>query len=279
MRILVAGGTGVIGSRVVPLLAAAGHDVTATSRSAARLLPAEAAGARGVVMDARDAVSVDAAFDQAQPDAVVHLLTDLATEDFAGNAHLRIVGSRNLVDAAKRVNVSRMVAESIAWVGEPDAVPGDETVAIARDPDSGDSLFPAVETLEREVLSLDDGVVLRMGLLYGPGTWYGRHGTLLRRAESGTVEAGVRRTSFVHADDAARAVVMALDWPHGIVNIVDDDPADVAEWGPALVWAAGGAPIRITARAQGRSSSNAKASSLGWVPQHPTWRDGPFDLL
>ncbi|MCW4457142.1 NAD(P)-dependent oxidoreductase [Microbacterium sp. MPKO10] len=279
MRILVAGGTGVIGSRVVPLLTAAGHDVIATSRRAERLLPAQAAGAEGAVMDARDAASVDAVVSGARPDAIVHLLTDLATEDFAGNAHLRVVGTRNLVAAAERAGVTRMVAESIAWVGEPDAAPGDESVAIARDPDTDESLFPAVESLEAGVLGLEHGVVLRMGMLYGRGTWFGRGGRIYERAEGGTVVATVRHTSFVHVDDAALAVVMALDWPRGVVNIVDDDPVDADEWAPELVWAAGGDTTELTVRATGRASTNTLAASLGWVPEHPTWRDGPFDLV
>ncbi|TQO22518.1 NAD-dependent epimerase/dehydratase family protein [Paramicrobacterium agarici] len=279
MRILVAGGTGVIGSRVVPLLTAAGHDVIATSRSIDRLVPATAAGAEGMVMDARDAASVDAVVDQADPDAIVHLLTDLATEDFASNAQVRIVGTRNLVSAAERAGVTRMVAESIAWVGEPDAEPGVESVAIARDPDSDESLFPAVESLEHAVLGLENGVVLRMGMLYGRGTWFWRGGRAYERAEDGIVVATVRHTSFVHADDAARAVVQALDWPHGIVNIVDDDPADADEWAPELVWAAGGGETELSVRSRGRASTNALAAKLGWVPEHPTWRDGPFDLV
>ncbi|WP_166982818.1 NAD-dependent epimerase/dehydratase family protein [Paramicrobacterium fandaimingii] len=279
MRILVAGGTGVIGSRVVPLLTAAGHDVIATSRSADRLLPALAAGAERAVMDARDAASVDSAVDSARPDAIIHLLTDLATEDFVGNSHLRIVGTRNLVAAAERAGVTRMVAESIAWVGEPDAEPGDESVTFARDPDTDESLFPAVESLENAVLSLENGVVLRMGMLYGRGTWFGRGGRIHDRAEEGTVVATVRHTSFVHVDDAALAVVKALDWPSGIVNIVDDDPVDAEEWAPELVWAAGGDETRLAVRATGRASTNARAAELGWVPEHPTWRDGPFDLV
>ncbi|WP_167132810.1 NAD-dependent epimerase/dehydratase family protein [Paramicrobacterium chengjingii] len=279
MRILVAGGTGVIGSRVVPLLTAAGHEVIATSRSADRLLPAQAAGAERAVMDARDAASVNAVVTDVSPDAIVHLLTDLATEDFAGNSHLRIVGTRNLVAAAENAGVTRMVAESISWVGEPETEPGDESVAIARDPDTDESLFPAVESLEAGVLSLENGVVLRMGMLYGRGTWFGRGGRIHDRAEGGDVVATVRHTSFVHVDDAALAVVKALDWPRGTVNIVDDDPADADEWAPELVWAAGGNETQLTVRSTGRASTNARAAELGWAPEHPTWRDGPFDLV
>lgn len=277
MKVLVAGGTGVLGSRVAPLLVRAGHEVTATTRSPSKIAGIDVTGATGVVLDALDPASVDDVVSRVRPDAIVHLLTDLANVDLAGNARLRGLGTRHLVASARQHGVTRMIAESISWVYEPGKGLASEETPFAQT-ESGEPAFPSIEVLESEVLSLTHGTVLRFGILYGSGTWYGRDGAMFDAASRGTVTATTRYTSFVHVDDAAGATVSALSWPRGIVNIVDDDPADVAEWGPVLVRAAGGPLAEITARSDGRAASNGRAQDLGWVPQHPSWREGPFDL-
>jgi nucleoside-diphosphate-sugar epimerase len=272
MRILVAGATGVIGSQVVRALVAGGHDVFGTTRRPERVSGLNAAGATAIVMNALDHERVQRAVDQSAPDAVVHELTDLAGFDFAGNARLRIDGTANLVAACERAGVRRMVAQSISWAYQPGPEPAPEDTAFATDPVTGLPLFAAVEALERAVLALPEGVVLRHGLLYGPGTWYAADGPVAADARDGVVVATTAATSFVHVDDAVRATIAALGWPPGVVNVVDDDPTHVNEWGPLYIEATGGKFVRIESRAEGRTAANGRARELGWRPAHPSWR-------
>jgi nucleoside-diphosphate-sugar epimerase len=269
MRILVAGAGGVVGRVLVPLLRGAGHQVTGTTRAAGRLSELAALGATPLLMDALDAASVRAAVDTATPDVVIHQLTDLAGLDFAGNARLRTVGTRHLVDAALAVGVRRLVAQSIAWVVPPGDTPADESEPLAAD------ATPGVRDLEAAVARMPVGVVLRYGLLYGPGTWFARDGLRAREAHAGTLAATARVQSFVHVEDAARAALLALDWPAGVVNVVDDEPAPAAAWLPAFAAAMGiPAPALVEPAAAGRPISNARARALGWRPEHPSWRTG-----
>lgn len=253
-RILVVGATGVLGRPATRALAATGRIVFGTSRSPARLAAVEQAGARGLVLDVLDAASIDAALEESEPDAIVFLATDLAARDFAANVRLRLEGAPALVSAALAAGVPRVVAESVAW-----ATPDD----------------PPIAALERAVLGHPGGIVLRFGLLYGTGTWYAADGESTRAAAHGEIVATSDATGWLHVDDAVSAVVAALDWPPGVVPVVDDDPTGLADWGPVLARRAGfvGEP-RLTARAVGQAADNARARALGWTPAHPTWRDG-----
>lgn len=191
MRIFVAGATGVIGSRLVPLLVEQGHQVAGMTRSASRTAAVEALGARAVVCDAFDATALREAVAAFGPDCVVHQLTDLPDDpaDLAGsleaNARIRREGTANLVAAAQAAGASRFVAQSIAWEGS----------------DGG-----AVADLERQVLAIG-GVVLRYGQLYGPGTFF-----------AGEPPPPPR----IHADEAARRTVAALDAASGVLTLVED---------------------------------------------------------
>ncbi|MEQ7128356.1 NAD(P)-dependent oxidoreductase [Actinopolymorpha sp. B11F2] len=271
--VLVAGGTGVLGARIVDRLVRAGHDVFATTRRPERTASIEACGATALLMDALVPADVTRAVETSRPDLIIHELTDLAEFDFGGNARLRVEGTANLVAAAHACGVDHMIAQSIAWAYEPGEGLADETVPLARAED-GSPAFGSVESLEEAVLSLGRGVVLRYGMLYGPGTWYSPEGGAFhRRAREGEVVATTAWTSFVHVEDATDATVAALTWPRGVVNVVDDAATHVDEWGPALVAVAGGVVSSISARAEGRAASNARARSLGWKPRHPSWRE------
>lgn len=272
MKILLAGATGVVGRRLLPLLVQAGHDVTGTTRRTERTRAIADLGAEPLVLDALDADAVREAVADTAPDAVIHQLTDLSDEDFAANSRLRVEGTRNLVDAAKAAGVPKMIAQSIAWLYEAGDSPAVETDAL----DPSLPPYEGIAALEGAVAELPDAVVLRYGALYGPDTWYAPDGAIALRAKAGSLRLTPAWTSFVHADDAAAAALAALDWPSGPVNIVDDEPATTAEWLPVFS-AALGAPTPGTARhaaATGRPVSNAKALGLGWKPKVPSWREG-----
>lgn len=269
MRILLAGGAGVIGRLLTPALVAAGHEVWATSRSAAKASVIEAAGGHPLVMDVYDVSAVEAAFSASRPDAVMHQLTDLAEYDLAGNARVRVEGTRTLVDAAKRHGVKRMVAQSISWVVADGETPATEDEPFRKPLPAG------VPELESAVLELPRGVVLRFGQFYGPGTWRSSQAAssadALAMALSPMSEVG----SFVHVADAAQASVLALDWPHGVVNVVDDEPAAAEDWMPVLAGALGAPTQAIPVDLpHGRPVSNQRAVGLGWSPRYASWRDG-----
>jgi nucleoside-diphosphate-sugar epimerase len=273
LKILLAGATGVVGRRLIPLLVQAGHEVAGTTRRSERTGLLRDLGAAPVIVDMLDAEAVRDTVAAERPDAVIHQLTDLSEEDFDANSRLRITGTRNLVDAAKAAGVETMVAQSIAWLYVPGTSP-----AVESDPlDPTLPPYAGVAALEEAVGEMPRGVVLRYGALYGPGTWYAPDGAIAERARAGTLRLAPSWTSFVHADDAASAALAALDWPAGTVNIVDDEPATTADWLPVYS-AAIGAPHPGSAgkhaATTGRPVSNAKALELGWKPRVTSWRTG-----
>jgi nucleoside-diphosphate-sugar epimerase len=220
VRVLVAGASGVIGLRLVRLLGAGGHLVIGTTRSPMRAAPIRAAGATPVVMDVFSA-DVDSAFRAARPDVVIHLVTDLPdridpdrqAEMTTRNARIRTEGTRRLVEAVVRAGARRLVAQSVAWVYAPGAEPHGEDDPLDTGAEGSRRVtVTGVTELERLVTSVPglDGVVLGLGQLYGPGTWYA--------APAGTVP--------VHVDAVARAVALAvLRGVPGIYNIVANGSA------------------------------------------------------
>jgi len=309
MRVFLAGGTGVIGRRLVPMLLAAGHHVTAMTRTPAKGDALRASGAEAVVADALDAEALRAAVADARPDAVIHQLTSLPQRidprriehDFALNDRLRTEGTHNLVQAAQAAGAGRILAQSIAFTYAPGPA---GTVHDEQDPLLLDAPGPyqrsakAIVELERTVLGAD-GVVLRYGYFYGPGSAISRRGSMgqdVSRRRLPIVGRGAGVWSFVHVDDAARATVLALTHGGaGPYNVVDDEPAAVSEWLPALARALGAPrPLRVPAliarlaagsygvgvmtRAQGASNALAKRE-LDWTPAHPSWRQGFRDAL
>jgi 2-alkyl-3-oxoalkanoate reductase len=297
VRIFVAGATGAIGRRLIPMLIDAGHHVVAMTRSESKTAAIEAQGAVPVVCDVFDAGAIHRAVAQAYPDALIHELTDLPPaldpdparfdEQFGGNIRIRIEGTRKLVDAASAAGVGRIVAQSIAFVylpvGGPVKSEGDPLWDNAPEPFRRS--VEAVRSLETVVTNEQgiDGVVLRYGYFYGPGTFYASDGSIteqVRRGDLPIVGDGDDVSSFIHVDDAAAATVLALTGPPGIYNVVDDEPAPLREWLPVLAAAAGGPePAYVdgepTAGSFERGASNAKAKrELGWTLRHPSWRGG-----
>lgn len=304
MRVFVAGGTGVLGQRLVPQLVARGHQVTATTTSAAKLGLAERLGADGVVMDGLDAASVADAVAGAAPDAIVHQMTaismahagkpDIKHPDrwFALTNRLRTEGTDHLLAAAEASGVSHVVAQGYAsWNGIREG----GWVKTEEDPLDllpGTAAQPGMEAMRHveEVVLAAGGAVLRYGAFYGPGA-IDDQVTLVRKRQYPLVGQGGGYSSWVHLDDAASATVLAVEQKAtGVFNIVDDDPAPAAEWLPHLARCAGAKrPMRIPVwlarllageqavvmMTQGRGFSNAKAKRvLGWEPRYPSWRQG-----
>ncbi|WP_067815765.1 NAD-dependent epimerase/dehydratase family protein [Actinomadura kijaniata] len=297
MRVLVAGATGVVGRRLVPLLTATGHEVVALSR---RPRPAE--GARTVAADALDRAALAAAVREAAPDAVVHLLTAIPAKlnprrmerDFALTDRLRTEGTRNLLDAAREAGATRIITQGLAFAYEPGETPANEDTPFWSDPPrQWAASLAALRTLEK--LTADaDGLVLRFGHLYGPGTAFARDGWTtgqIRGRRMPIVGGGGATFSFLHTHDAATAIVSALTRPvTGALNIVDDEPAEVREWLPELARLLGAprprtvpAPVaRLVAGGWGvaymtrlRGADNARARMrLNWRPRHTSWREG-----
>jgi len=289
MKVFVAGATGAIGRLLVPRLIEAGHQVTGTTRTDTGLDQLRAAGVHGVQLDVYDADAVKAAVAAAAPDVVVHQLTDLTSGTSASNGRIRRIGTRNLVDAARQAAVPRMIAQSIAWAYQAGDEPAVETTPLDESaPDPRGTMVSAVRALEDGAAELPEYVVLRYGLLYGPGTWFRRGGLAdeVLQSESpaehpgagflGGLKEGDGVFSFLHVEDAAQAAVDALTWPSGAVNVVDDEPAASHDWLPAFA-ASVGAPAPALGngrKAWERGADNALARSRGWAPLHPSWRTG-----
>jgi nucleoside-diphosphate-sugar epimerase len=217
MRVFVAGAAGAIGRQLVPMLIAAGHQVTGTTRSEERARWLRGVGATAAIVDVYDTPALHRAVIGAQPDVVIHQLTDLAggfdRENLARHTRLRQVGTRHLVEAMLAAGARRLVAQSGAWLYAPGRLPHIEDDPL-RDPAQApdDLVLPGIIELERLVTQTPgiDGVVLRYGLFYGEG------------AARDTPGAG----PTVGVVDAARAAVLALEHgPPGIYNIVDDGGA------------------------------------------------------
>jgi nucleoside-diphosphate-sugar epimerase len=279
MRVFLAGGAGVLGRRIIPLLVAAGHTVTATTRDEAKAALLRDLGAVPVRADVYHAAALAAAVRESGADVVMHQLTDLSAGDLAANSRIRQVGTRHLVDAALAAGVRRIVAQSISWMYEPGDAPAvEETPLDVHAPEPRRTSVAAVAALESAVRELPEWVVLRYGMFYGADTWYEPRGSKAAEARAGRLVADADVMSFVHVDDAATAAVHALDWPSGPVNVCDDEPAPAHDWLPAFCRAVG-APAPPSddgprnRHARGADNHYAR-KHLGWTPEHASWRTG-----
>jgi nucleoside-diphosphate-sugar epimerase len=303
VRVFVAGATGAIGQQLVPRLVAAGHEVHGMTRYESKQAMLEELGAVPVVADALDPDQVAAAVGKARPDVIVHQLTALAgvdmrhlERDSVPTNRLRTEGTDHLLSAGQAVGVRRFVAQSVWGVYARTGGPvKSEQDPLDRSParEMRESLG-AVRHLEGAVLGArwTEGIVLRYGGFYGPGTGITPGGELyelVRRRRFPLVGGGGGVWSFIHVADAA-TVAAVTHGRRGVFNVVDDDPAPVAEWLPALARTLGAKQplrvprfvVRLLAGEAGvvmmtelRGASNAKAKrELGWRPAHPSWRQG-----
>jgi nucleoside-diphosphate-sugar epimerase len=307
MKVLVAGAAGAIGRQLVPRLAADGHEVFGMTRSAGNEATVRELGATPLIADALDPDQVAAAVAAAEPEAIVHELTGLSgsldlrhfDRDFALTNRLRTEATDHLLSAGRAVGVRRFLAQSYA--GWPYARSGGpvKTEEDPLDPRPAASMartLAAIRRLEDTVTGAGwtEGIVLRYGGFYGPGTSLapdGEHTEAIRKRRFPVVGDGTGVWSFIQIEDAAEATVAALTRGEpGIYNVVDDEPAPVSEWLPAVAAGLGAKPPRQVPRWLGRllageaaavmmtevrGASNAKAKrELGWEPGHPSWRQG-----
>ena len=311
MKVFLAGATGALGRRLIPVLLERGHTVIGTTRSPKKASALSQAGAEPVVLDALDHDAVMRAVVQAEPDAIIHQLTALSgltslrnpDKGFAMTNRLRTEGTDHLLEAARAAGARRFVAQSYA--GWPYARDGArvKTEADALDPHPVAAMrrtLDAIRHVEEAVTTAEgiEGLALRYGGFYGPGTsldTQGDHLALVRKRRFPVIGDGQGVWSFVHIDDAAAATANAVErGAPGVYNVVDDEPAPVATWLPELAKAAGAKPPRhlpawfgrlvageptVAMMTEIRGASNAKAKQeLGWQPRHATWREGFAEL-
>ena len=306
MTVFVAGASGAIGRPLVGKLIAAGHEVTGMTRSEESAAELRSAGASAAVADVFDAAAVRSAMEEARPEVVVHQLTALPSKFdvrklkgmYEATNRVRTEGTRNLIDAARAAGARRMVAQSIAFLYAPegDAVKDEDGQVFDFAPEPFGPAVGAVLDLERQVTGADglEGVVLRYGWFYGPGTFYAKDGSTaddVRKRKQPIVGKGDGVFSFIHVDDAAAATVTAVEGgPPGVYNVTDDEPAPMRDWLPAFAEAVGAkrpwrvpvwlarlaAPKMVVGLATTlRGASNARFKrEFGWQPKYASWREG-----
>jgi 2-alkyl-3-oxoalkanoate reductase len=302
MKILVAGATGVVGRFLVPMLFERGHEVYATTTREDNLELISKMGATPLLLDGLDATAVNSALQETRPEAIIHEMSALkGTPDFrhfdrwfAKTNELRTKGTDNLLDAARQTGtVKRFVAQSYTgWTNTDTGGPATEDEPTGANPAASQrETMAAIKTLERTVLGAPlEAIVLRYANLYGP---YGFEESVraLRRRQLPIMGDGSGIVSWLHAEDAARATVEALEnGTPGVYNVADDDPAPLKEWLPYLaevvgaprpmripLWLAnliaGDAAVRMFTRGRGVSNGKIKRE-LGWRPIYASWREG-----
>jgi nucleoside-diphosphate-sugar epimerase len=302
MRVFVTGATGALGRHLVPGLVAAGHEVTATTRTLGKAGQLRGAGAEPVILDGLDREAVIAAVRAAAPEVIVHEMTALAgmrslrnpDKAFAVTNELRTRGTDNLLAAAAQAGTRRVIAQSYAGPG-PDKPSGglktEEDPLGWRPIPSAARMVAAITHVDQTVpAEAPQGVVLRYGAFYGPGA-SDVLVEVVRKRRLPVIGGGTGIWSFIEITDAATATLAAVDsGAPGIYNVVDDDPAPVAEWLPYLAQVAGtkpplrlpawlgrllAGPFVVAQMTSSRGSSNQKArKELGWVPRYASWREG-----
>jgi 2-alkyl-3-oxoalkanoate reductase len=299
MRVFVAGASGALGTRLVPQLIHAGHEVVGTHHSPANAELLRRLGAKPVMLDLLDASAVREAVLESAPEAIVHEATALGNATwgrnfdkvFARTNQLRTKGTDALLAAAREADVRRFIAQSFAsyrYARQGGPIKTEDDPLHPTAPANAQESFAAMNYLEQAVIDFG-GIVLRYGGFYGAAN----DGLIepVRRRLYPIIGDGGGITSWIHLEDAASATVLALehDGP-AIYNIVDDEPAPLREWLPVFAQALGAKPPRhfptwlarllageaaVVMGTDARGASNAKAKhELAWTPRYPSWREG-----
>lgn len=312
MKIFVTGGTGAIGKFLLPQLLDKGHEVVALTRSASKAVSLEDMGVTAVIADPLDKPALTAAVRRAEPEVIIHQLTALTgvgnfrklDQEFTLTNRFRTEVTDTLLAAARTIGTRRFIAQSFCgWTyakkGGP--VKTEEDPLDPKPPESFTKTLAAIRYLEDKMRSVTflEGVALRYGWFYGPGTGFGKGGQvykMVKKRNLPIIGGGGGIWSFIHISDAALATVAAISrGTQGIYNVADDEPAKVSTWLPALAKAIGAKPPRklphwlgelligkagVSMMTQIRGCSNAKAKrELSWAPVYPSWRVGFVDAL
>lgn len=302
MKVLLAGASGAIGRPLTARLLEAGHELVATTTTEARAAALRAAGAEAVVLDGLDAAALRDAVARAEPEVIVNQLTALSAplnprrydRWLAQTNRLRTEATATLLEAGRAAGARRVVVQSVSFITAAQGPPVLDEEA-PPNPDAPGQVEPTL-AMERMVAQAPglEGLVLRYGYFYGPGTSLGPGGQqteMVRKRRLPLIGSGAGVWSFIHVDDAAAATVAALErGGTGVLNVVDDAPAPMREWLPGLARAIGappprrvpvwlgrlaGGPLVVHTATAMRGASNARARErLAWQPARPSWREG-----
>jgi nucleoside-diphosphate-sugar epimerase len=277
VKIFVTGATGVIGVNLIPALIEKGYIVGGMTTSNTKVDLLQSLGATAYVGNMLEKEQVQTILQDFQPDILIHQVTALSNGSVLDNAKVRTIGTRNLIDVAKELNVRRVIAQSIAWAYEPgETIATEETPLHIQATDKRKITIDGIVALENAVQEISNSIILRYGALYGSGTWYDQNGMIATQCVNGEMTVNDGILSFIYVKDAVNATVQAIDWKGGIYNIVDDDPAKSITWGsfyaeqlqaPSPNYVHGRMPWE-------RGASNEKAKINGWSLLYPSWRKG-----
>ncbi|ATH61861.1 NAD-dependent epimerase/dehydratase family protein [Staphylococcus pasteuri] len=276
-KIFVTGATGLIGTKLTKRLIEEGHDVAGFTTSENGKEKLESSNVKAYIGDILKYDTIDSAIADFRPEIIINQITDLKNVDMSANTKVRVEGSKNLIDAAQKYDVKKVIAQSIGFVYE--AGEGLATEETSLDLDStGDRKITVdgVIGLEEETSRMDEYVVLRFGWLYGPGTWYGKDGMIYNQFIDGKVTLSDGVTSFVHLDDAVETSIQALNFDNGIYNVADDEPvkgSDFAEWYKQQLNVDPEIDIQ-PAQPFERGITNDKFKAQGGKLIYSTWKDG-----
>ncbi|MCJ1749628.1 NAD(P)-dependent oxidoreductase [Mammaliicoccus sciuri] len=276
-KIFVTGATGLIGTKLTKRLIEEGYEVAGLTTSEKGKEKLDNAGVKAYIGNILEYDTIEKSIGDFKPDIIMNEITDLKQVDMSANTKVRIEGTRNLVEAAIKHDVPHIQSQSIAFVYEAGDTLATEETSLDYDA-SGDRKITVdgVEGLEKESARLNKHVILRYGLLYGPGTWYGKDGMIYNQFINGEVTMTDGVQSFIHIDDAVETAIQALNFESGIYNVADDDPVKGDDWAK---WYANELNVTPTLNIEPaapfeRGVTNKKFKDQGGKLIYATWKDG-----
>lgn len=276
-KIFVTGATGLIGTKLTKRLIEEGYEVAGLTTSEKGKEKIDNAGVKAYIGNILEYDTIEKSIGDFKPDIIMNEITDLKQVDMSANTKVRIDGTRNLVEAAIKHDVPHIQSQSIAFVYEAGDTLATEETSLDYDA-SGDRKITVdgVEGLEKESARLNKYVILRYGLLYGPGTWYGKDGMIYEQFINGEVTMTDGVQSFIHIDDAVETAIQALNFESGIYNVADDEPVKGDDWAK---WYANELNVTPTLNIEPaapfeRGVTNKKFKDQGSNLIYTTWKDG-----
>lgn len=276
-KIFVTGATGLIGTKLTKRLIEEGYEVAGLTTSEKGKEKLDNAGVKAYIGNILEYDTIEKSIGDFKPDIIMNEITDLKQVDMSANTKVRIEGTRNLVEAAIKHDVPHIQSQSIAFVYEAGDTLATEETSLDYDA-SGDRkiIVDGVEGLEKESARLNKHVILRYGLLYGPGTWYGKDGMIYNQFINGEVTMTDGVQSFIHIDDAVETAIQALNFESGIYNVADDEPVKGDDWAK---WYANELNVTPTLNIEPaapfeRGVTNKKFKDQGGKLIYTTWKDG-----